>query len=165
MIERPDQLRRLLAPFRKKGPDGKPLYTKEERRRVYQLLLVSVIPPARFGSLPPRLQVLAGELSVASGAGQARTPKAAMDALQAYFRKNRPHPQLLADLNTVMKALAGELEDAARRSTAAEAVVSEAAGLAPPAPSRLGARGRGIPAALKGSLGALDLALAARPRR
>lgn len=162
MIDRPDQLRRLLAPFRKKGPDGKPLYTKEERRRVYQLLLVSVIPAAHFASLPPRLQVLAGELSVASGAGQARTPKAAMDALQAYFRKNRPHPQLLADLNTVMKAMARDLEDAARRSTA---VVPETAGLAPPAPARLGVRGRGIPAALKGSLGGLDLALAARPRR
>src|SRR5437867_3996750 len=68
------RVRRLLAPFRKKGPDGRPLYSKADRKRVYQLLMVTLIPAARFGSLRPELQAMTGELSRAAGAQRATSP-------------------------------------------------------------------------------------------
>jgi len=157
------QVRKILAPFRKKSPDGKLMYSKADRRRVYQLLLVTLIPPGRFDKLRPELQNMAGELSVTSGAARASSPKEAMASLAAHFKKNPPHPQLMADLNKALATLVKELEDAARRSAQAP-VDPSTAGMAPPPPAMMGARsmaGLKMPGSspLKG---ALDDVLAAR---
>lgn len=110
------RVRRLLEPFRRRGPDGRPLYSKADRKLVYELLLVTLIPPGRYGELPKRLQVMVGQLSVRSGASTAKSPRAAMRRLQAYFRKNPPNKALLAELNRVMKDLMAELEAGALAS-------------------------------------------------
>ena len=133
----PEQLRvrRLLAPFRRKGADGRPYYSKADRKIVYQLLLVTLVPPGRYASLRPELQTMVGELSRAAGAQKLVRSKDSMAALQLHFQKNPPNPELLRELNVVLKSLMAELEDSARRVAATQSKPTSAELTPPPAPA------------------------------
>ncbi len=107
---------------------------------MYQLLLVTVVPPGRFDELGPRLRNLIGELSRASGAERAASAKQAIRAIQSYFEKNPPNPSLLADLNDVLRALAQEIEASTRSGSDTRPRSSLDA---PPAPLGLGVSASG----------------------
>lgn len=126
---------RLLAVFRRRGPDGKFLYSRADRRRVMQLMLVTLVPPARVPELSPRLQAMLGELAIAAGTQRHHSPKEAMRALTHYFRKNPPHPGLMRELNLLLKSSLKEGESAGRLGQVTFVTAPSAVGLAPPAPA------------------------------
>lgn len=126
---------RLLAVFRRRGPDGQFLYSRADRRRVMQLMLVTLVPPARVPELSPRLQAILGELALAAGTQRHHSPKEVMRALTHYFRKNPPHPVLMRELNALLKSILQEGEGAGRLGQVTFVTAPSAVGLAPPAPA------------------------------
>lgn len=131
------QVERLLASFLRKRRDGRACYPIEDRKRLVQLLLVTLIPPARYPHLPLRLKRMLGLLSIAAKTRAASSSQETMRALQAYFQRNPPSPAILRDFNDALRKLTREADAHARESQTAEDPGKRSGMSRPPPPKRI----------------------------
>jgi len=110
------QVERLLLSFTRKSKRGGARYSKQDRHRLIELLLVTLVPPARHAHLPPQLQRIMGRLSIKAKVDKVSSPDAAMRGLQAYFQKHPPSPAILRDFNDALRKLNAEVETNAAKS-------------------------------------------------
>ena len=115
-----EQVERLLLAFTRKGKKGRPRYSQDDRKRLVRLVLVTLIPPARYPHLPPRLKRMLGQLSIAAKVQSAKSSQETMRGLQAFFRRYPPSPAILRDFNDALRTLNRRLEADARKAQAAQ---------------------------------------------
>ncbi len=130
-----EQVERLLLSFTRKGKRGRARYSAEDRKRLVRLVLVTLIPPARYPYLPPKLKRMLGQLSIAAKVQNAKSSEETMRGLQAFFRRQPPSPAILRDFNDALRTLNRRLEADARKSQAAQKDSDRSDMAEPPAPA------------------------------